>query len=125
MPERRSDSLPQSLRIDVERVLSGTLPESLVIQGAGWVAMNNGETWHRTGTPEDQPVRVGDRGVIPLFLSPGTPTGPPTYAVSCTGAFVIEDGRVRPRDQGAGPAQDSVNSMTEDALVTAIEKLAG
>ena len=124
LPPRRSDYLAQVVEIDVEEVLSGTPPDSLQVQDRGWLAENNSDTWHRYGVNGSPTLSTGDRAVVPLFLSIDKAPGLPMYAVSCTGAFLLEDGWVQPRDDGREFTEDGVYSMSEEQLLAAIRELA-
>ncbi|MGS0685125.1 hypothetical protein ACVBEQ_08245 [Nakamurella sp. GG22] len=125
LPARRGDYLPRRLQLDIEQVLSGSVPETLDVRGEGWVARNDSDTWHRHIMYGSPFLNVGERAVVPMYRMADYPSGQPIYAVSCTGAFVIDDGEVQPRDHGLEFKDDGVYSMTEQELVAAIQKLAG
>ncbi len=125
LPARKGDYLSQSLELDIEQVLSGTMPESLVMRGAGWQVSNNSDTWLRSGANGNPHLSAGDRAVVPLFLDAGAAPDRPVYNVSCTGAFVIDDGMVSARPDGRQFKDDRVYSMSEQELIAAIKRYAG
>ncbi len=133
LPPRRGDyltrelqlDLTRELQLDVERVLSGTVPETLDVRATGWVIRSDRDTWHRHVMYGSPFLDVGERAVVPVYPAIDQSSGQPVSVVSCTGAFVLEDGVVQPWDHGLEFQSDGVYSMTERELVAAISQLAG
>ncbi|MTD12808.1 hypothetical protein GIS00_02465 [Nakamurella sp. YIM 132087] len=119
LPEPRLTYLDRELTIAVEQTLFGEPVTSLKVLAPGWYS---GDPWEPTARFSRSWLQPGDRAVIPVM-----PTDPPLdtkdwpeIMYTCSGPFVLENGRVVQKEDTDQFVAEGVWSMSEQQLVDAL-----
>ncbi|WP_029138886.1 hypothetical protein [Nakamurella lactea] len=126
LPPRKGDFLNRALAVSIDKTLFGPERRNVVVVVEGWQYDTASDSWTPWAVNGNQRLMPGDRAVLSLMKNPADDPAalPGSFALACSGPFLIKDGKVVPKPDSTDFQDDGAYSMTEDQLIQAIEELA-